>query len=535
MNIGSFETLPAFLDGAAAEFGPLPAVRGGAGVPVALTYDELRLAAWRVAGHLAARGVSPAAPVLLASPSGPEWVAAFFGILAAGGVVVAIPADTVPSIIADVADRAGAKLAIVNPRSRQLLETHPKLDCFFAAELLSAHAPTGPTMHTGLPDEPAVFALTSGSTATPRIVELTHANLLSNVRSVLEVRRVGRGDRLLSVLPLAHMFELVVGLLAPMTCGAEVVYAPSLLPNRLVDCLREERIACMLVVPALLNCLYGELLDRLSGHGIIDRGRRRQVPAVTARRLVSELSADRLRAIRSGLRAFIGPDFERLIVGGAAIDPALVDIFLALGIDLDTGYGLTEAGPVVTIGRSGEYPAGSAGRPTPGVEVMLGLHDEILVRSPGVMRGYRGDQAATSDALRDAWLHTGDAGLIDRAGNVFITGRLKEAIVSSTGETVHPDEMEPWYQSVHFAETCVVGLPGPHGNDVATLFVVPLRSDLPDLDLEQIFAGLRAAAPSRFRAAQVVRRDRPLPRTLTGKVCRRLVIAAYRKEMSSLE
>ncbi|HMF11103.1 MAG TPA: class I adenylate-forming enzyme family protein, partial [Gemmataceae bacterium] len=195
----------------------------------------------------------------------------------------------------------------------------------------------------------------------------------------------------------------------------------------------------------------------------------------------------------------------------------------AVGLQLEVGYGLTEASPIVSAGLASECPPGSSGRPLPGVEVRIGDDREILIRGSNVMRGYYRDADSTAAALKDGWLHTGDHGRLDADGFLFVTGRLKEALVTAAGETLYPEDVEPYYASPLFAEHCVTGLPGPHGNDVPTLFVVPAAPDAGEKELRRALDDLRAAAPPRFRVAGMVRVDGPLPRTALGKVRRRFL------------
>jgi len=522
--------LPEILSSARKEYARKPAVSCHATPFIELSYAGLRDSVSRAGAWLRSGGLSVGDRVMLAALSGPAWVVAFFAVLESGGVVVPLAVETKPEAIAAVGRRTGALRIIAGDRhSKAAMESH-KLIRIPAADLIAVgNSKSSPPPTVGRPDL-AVLALTSGTTEVPRLVELTHGALLANVEALLKVRQVGPGDKFLSMLPQAHMFELVVGLLAPLACGAEILYNGPLLPNRIIDTIRDEQITHALAVPALVTALYGEILGRLAEKNLIDGGRRRQAPAVTARRLQSELSSDRLLRIRLGVRREIGEAFERIMVGGAALDPALIDVLLALGIETDVGYGLTEAGPVVAIGRSAEFPHGSVGRPLPGVAVSLGADGEIQVQSPALMRGYHGDPAATAAVLSSGWLKTGDLGTIDDEGYLYVSGRLKEAMVTASGETIHPDEMEPYYQSPHFRELCVAALPGPDGNDLPTLFVVPLQPDLPDCDLEQVFRGLRAAAPARMRVEQLVRQESPFPRTPTGKVCRRLLADLHRRE-----
>ena len=145
------------------------------------------------------------------------------------------------------------------------------------------------------------------------------------------------------------------------------------------------------------------------------------------------------------------------------------------------------------------------------------------------MRGYYRNLEATAAAFEDGWLRTGDRGYVDASGYLFVTGRIKEAIVAATGETIYPEEAEPYYASPLFAEYCVAALRGPHGNDLSAVFAVPASSDLRTEDLREAFENLRAHAPARLWVQQLVCLAGPLPRTPTGKVKRRSLAETWEK------
>jgi long-chain acyl-CoA synthetase len=520
-------TLPELLRQSARRHGDAPALRS-AGAPCAegVSYARLAALAGRGAARLRAAGLAPGDRVLLFCEPGSAWPVAFFSILAGGLVAVPLPAETPLPTAARVAAFAEARAALVGGRTRGLAVLLGGTLCVDAAELLRPEgpAPDLPEPRPGL----AVLAFTSGSTSQPRAVELTHANLLANLDAMLQVRQAGPGDAFLSMLPPAHLFELMVGQLGPLACGARVVYSRSLMPHRLIAALRDEGISHALSVPALVDALYQEVLDELAEAGVIHPAVRGQAPEDTAAFLRQATEAD-LAPLRAGFRGRIGGTFHTLFVGGAALDPAWAVIAPAFGIGLEVGYGLTEAGPVVSSGQAGACPPGSVGRPLPGVAVRLGEGGEILVCGPNVMRGYFKDPDATAAALPDGWLRTGDRGRLDADGFLFITGRLKEAMVTAAGETIYPEEVEPYYASPRFAEWCVAALPGPQGNDLPTLFVVPAAPTLTEGDLRQVFDDLRAAAPARFRLSGVERVAGPLPRTATGKVRRLSVVQLWAK------
>ncbi|HEX5068696.1 MAG TPA: class I adenylate-forming enzyme family protein, partial [Vicinamibacterales bacterium] len=323
----------------------------------------------------------------------------------------------------------------------------------------------------------------------------------------------------LSTLPPSHAYELVAGQLAPLSAGARVVYAGALLPNRLVETMRTQAVTRMILVPALLQAIVREVVGTLADRGVLDQS----CPSMTARELaaaVRALDASERARINAAIRDIIGPAFHVVTLGGAASDPAWTDVLAFAGIDLDLGYGLTEAGPVVAMGRAADCPAGSVGRPLPGVNVRIGTDDEILVQSPAAMTGYAADDRATAEAFADGWLRTGDRGRIDSDGFLFISGRIKEAMVTSAGETIYPDEIEPFYASPLFAEFAVVPVQAADGNDEPTLVIVPADSTPTDV-LRREVATLRAAAPARLRIAGFAHRRDALPRSAAGKIRRR--------------
>jgi long-chain acyl-CoA synthetase len=485
-----------------------------------LSYRELAMQAGRGASMLRGHGLHQGDRVLLWLDSGPDWVVAFFSALRAGLVAVPVTADTSTDELARLSCHVNARAVITGEK------THAPAQALGLVrvgqfELQGAKGTFGtdtPIRRSHL----AVIASTSGTTTRPRAVELSHDNLLANLDALLTVRRARPGDAFLSVLPLAHLFELVVGLLAPLACGARVVYARTLLPTRLLDAVRMDRITHLLVVPALLDALYDAAFDYLAESGVVARERPGLPAARTAKRVENVLSPAQLAEIRAGLRGATGGQFRALIVGGASMKGAWSKMD-APGIDLEVGYGLTEAGPVVAAGSMHTNARGSVGRPLPGVDVRIDANGEILVRGPNVMRGYHRDPEATRLAFKGGWLRTGDYGYLDENGFLFVTGRLKEMMVTSAGQTISPEEVEGYYESALFAESCVAPVRDDQGNDVPTLFVRPASPDLSDAALKEAFRMLRASAPPRCRLQHLVRLDVPLPRSPLGKVRRRFL------------
>jgi long-chain acyl-CoA synthetase len=488
-------------------------------VPHALTYRQLWDYARRGAYALCRRGLERGDRVLLAAPAGPDWLLAFFSIEQAGLIAVPIPDGIGAPLVAAVAVHTGARVCIIGPEQTVLARALARVPCVTMPGLLDE---TVGMLHEEDPaaDSTAVLAFTSGSTARPRAVALSHANLIANLRALFAARQSEEAETMLSMLPPAHLYELVVGQLAPLGVGGRIVYAGPLLPNRLVNALREHRVTRALTVPALLEALSREVLSGLIERGAVRPACQHNSAVGIAMKLRQFSGPDRER-LRRAVRDRIGDSFRAVGLGGAAIGPGWPEVLAQLGIGMDVGYGLTEAGPLVSLGWAADCPTGSVGRPLPGVDVRIDSHGEILARSAGVMQGYYGDARATAAALEDGWLRTGDRGHLDADGFLYIAGRLKEAMVTAAGDTLHPEEVEPYYASRFFAEHCVVPMRGPDGNDVPALVVVPRQPQGSDDEIEREFGELRAAAPARYRLATMVCRREPLPRTMLGKLKRR--------------
>jgi len=491
-----------------------------------LTYGDLWMAVERGAAELERIGLRPGDRVLLALPSRPDWIVALLSIVHADLVAVPIPDGTPPTLARLAATFTGARAWIGDQERAELGIVLGDLRGLTPAQLDAAPSARR-SARSARPETPAVFVFTSGSTSRPRAVSLTHENLRANLRALQAARQAGPNEAFLSTLPPAHAYELVAGQLAPLSVGARIVYASTLLPNRLIDTLGSRHITRAVVVPALVDALAREVLHDMAAAGAVDGAVETKTPLELAAALIGLDPGTRQR-VTDAVRRRIGHAFSTVVVGGAAAHPAWCDVLSAVGIALDVGYGLTEAGPVVAVGRAGDCPAGSVGRPLPGVDVRIGTDGEILVRSGGVMREYVADPAATSAAFDGAWLRTGDRGRIDDDGFLYVTGRIKDAMVTASGDTIYPDEIEPCYASPQFAELAVVPAPGPDGNDRPTLVVVPAGRVVDAAAVRRAVASLRAAAPARLRVSGVVCRREPLPRTAIGKVRRRVLAGELR-------
>ncbi len=385
----------------------------------------------------------------------------------------------------------------------------------------------------------AVLAFTSGSTQAPRAVELTHGNILANLQGLLQVRRAEANDVILSLLPPAHLFELVVGQLGPIACGAKICYAPVMIPNRILEALRSEGITIAVVVPALLRLLIQENVDQLVALGEVDARWSKTSDNEIAANLRTQQQEAEQHPRSQALRAPVGSTLKSVVIGGAAINPAWESMLGSVGIRLEIGYGLTESSPIVSMGFAGQMPQGSVGKVLPGSELKITETGEVLVKGPSVMGGYYRNPEESARIIENGWLHTGDLGRMDEQGNLFILGRLKEAMVNEGGETIYPEEVEPLYRMDELLEYCVVPFRSEHANDIPVLVGVPKANPLQDPEFAKAllvaFRAAKKSAPGRLKVSGLLLLDQAIPRTNLAKPKRLDLARGIEKKMAGIQ
>jgi long-chain acyl-CoA synthetase len=308
---------------------------------------------------------------------------------------------------------------------------------------------------------------------------LSHRNLLSDARAALELVPARAQDRFLSFLPLSHALERTAGYYLPMLSGSCVAYARSV--QLLAEDMPQVQPTVLITVPRIYERIHRSMDEQLRHKGVLarflfkravdtgwaaflrDQGEAGWRPSLLLHPLLDALVGRKLRA-RFGGRIRV------LVCGGAPLSTDVARTFIALGLPLLQGYGLTETAPVVSVNRLEDNDPASVGRVLPGVEIRIGEGQELLVRGPTVMAGYWKDAGATRTILGpDGWLHTGDQAQL-RNGRLYITGRIKEIIVLTNGEKVPPADIETAIaQDPLFDQVMVVGEARPY---LAALLVV---------------------------------------------------------------
>ncbi len=302
------------------------------------------------------------------------------------------------------------------------------------------------------PHSLATLIYTSGTTGRPKGVMLSHHNILTNAHSSAQVVTVTPHDLLLSFLPLSHTFERTAGYYIPMLCGATVAYARSI--RQLQEDLPVIQPTILISVPRIYEKVYAGIQAKLAESpafaGIlfklaVDVGYSRfEYQQGRGSWHISHLLWPLLdKLVARQVMEKLGGRLWQVMSGGAALSPEVSRVFISLGLPILQGYGLTETSPVVCANRLDDNLPASVGRPIPGVEVKLGEQDALLIRGPNIMLGYWNNPEATRAILsEDGWLNSGDTAHIDAQGRVTITGRLKDIIVTSTGEKIPPADME---------------------------------------------------------------------------------------------
>ncbi len=502
-----------------------------------LSFQDVRARALSLAERLREQGVGPGDRVILAGANHPSWPIGFFGILYTGAAVVPLDEKVEADAAANLARASKAKVFLADAKVRGRVRADVDAmrgDSIQWLDLWSAAEPGAQLAepHHGSADDVAALIYTSGTTGTPKGVMLTHENLTALVAALSPLFPLTKGDRVLSVLPLHHTFELTCGLLLPMSRGARIVYLDELTAERLEVGLKSGRITAMIGVPALWEMLERRITTRVAEHGKL-ASHVFGFAVELSRTLGKGLGVDAGRLLFGPVHSGLGGHLRYLVSGGAALPEKTHHLFAGLGLHLAEGYGLTEAAPVLTVASGGPRArSGHVGKAVPGVEIRIADPNssgvgEVLARGPNVMLGYSDDEEESKRVIdADGWLHTGDLGKLDKRGNLVIVGRAKDVIVTSAGENIYPDDVEARLGNVESVEEfAFVGISADRGGERLACVAVPTPT--PELSRADRHARAKksleralSALPAVQRPAVVQLVDGPLPRTATRKVKR---------------
>ena len=509
-------TVNDFLDDIVRRFGERPALLFKPGFRYrAWSYRALRHACAQVAALLRERGVGKGDRVILWGPNAPHWVFAFFGCLRIGAILVPLDVRSTADFVRQVVAKTAPSLVFTAHATGGDAALGLPAILFEDLERLIYDRPAAEPASLG-GDDLAEIMFTSGTTGDAKGVLLTHGNLMANLYSVQQVIPGDASFRMLSLLPLSHMFEQMGSLFAGLGCGASITFVTSRQPAILLKTMQERRINMMLLVPQALD-LFMKSIER----EVANRGKEHawQLLMKLARRLPVALR----RLLFRQVHARFGGHLRIVVSGGAALDQALGEKWHLLGVSVLQGYGATEASPVISCHSLTEARFDSVGRPVPGVDVRIADSGEIQVRGANITRGYWQAPEQTAAAFDGDWYRTGDIGFIDDAGHLHIRGRVKEMIVLANGQNVFPEDIEAVLHRIPaVTDATVVGLKQGQDTQVHAVFLLEEPGRAPHIVAE---ANRELAEHQRIRG-HTVWPEADFPRTHTLKVKKAVLVEA---------
>ena len=522
------------------------------------TYADLRQMAESVGRWIGENKFALGSRLAIVADNHPRWVAAYLGIIASGCTVVpldtALHADQLAKLLKDsgssvlfcdakhattareaVAD-LNVDLILMDPERM----AHDSAEKHWLGNLPAIFEGGSGNFQPALSQAENIASLlyTSGTTADPKGVMLTHANMLGEVEAVFNWVELGPGDALLGVLPMFHVLAQMANLMIPLVKGARVVYLESLNTTELLRALRDRNITAFAVVPQFFYLIHQRIFEEIKKRGVLTQ--RAFGILVALNRNLQKVGINAGPTLFRKVHETLGKKMRYLVTGGSRFDPAIARDFYDLGVDVLQAYGLTETTAAVFANSPGNNVIGSVGKAMKGVEAKIvdlrpdedvgPATGEVVLRGAVVMKGYWNRPDATAAVLRDGWLYTGDLGYFDADQNLFLTGRKKEVIVLSNGKNIYPEEVEAHYlKSPYIKELAVIGLEGKlgEGGDRLHAVIVPnfdvLRQkkivnakEIIRFDIEGL--SQQIASTKRIGSYEIWQED--LPRTTTRKIKR---------------
>jgi long-chain acyl-CoA synthetase len=445
------------------------------------TYAEIACKIIRLHKFFENAGIKQGDKIALLGKNSARWCSVYLSVVSYGAVVVPILPDFKPADVHEIVNHSDSVLlfaekslndaldfekmpnivgslriqgfAIQNQRSKELIDAWDKsdIDKPLTQECARLESFSLPKISN---DKLAVISYTSGTTGFAKGVMIPHNSLAANIRYAQRNMPLNPGDRIVSFLPLAHTFGCAFEFLFPFTLGCHVTIltkTPS--PQVIMQAFQEVKPSLILSVPLVIEKIYKkQVLPAISK------------PVMKILLKIPGLSSIILSKIHMKLVTVFGGQFRELVLGGAPFNQETEMFFKRLKFPFTVGYGMTECGPLISYINWRENPPGASGRVVDTLEIKIDsdnpakIAGEIMVKGENVMYGYYKNKEATDDVLTsDGWLHTGDLGLIDEKGNIYIKGRIKSMLLGSSGKNIYPEEIESLFNNKFgVAETVVV-------------------------------------------------------------------------------
>ena len=429
-------------------------------------------------------GVKPGDKIALCGRNSACWATAFLGVLTYGAVAVPILHEFKAAQVHNIVNHSEAKLLFVGDmvwpelnadempalegiinipdysllvsRTVLLTEARERLNEFFGKKYpkFFRKEHVNYTVAAGA-DDLALINYTSGTTSNSKGVLIPYRALWSNLEFAFEVlgTRVHRGDNVISMLPLAHMYGMSFEFIFEFMHGCHVFYLtriPS--PKIVLKAFGEIKPTIIISVPLIIEKIIKKnVLPKL------------QTPSMKVLLKLPIISTKIRERIRESLVQAFGGNFYEIIVGGAAFNSEVENLLHKIGFNYTVGYGATECAPIISYEDWHNFAPGSCGKAAPRMEVRINSADpanvpgEILARGTNTMLGYFKNPEATAQTLdKDGWYHTGDLGVMDAEGNIYIRGRIKNMLLGASGQNIYPEEIEDKLNTLPYVSECIV-------------------------------------------------------------------------------
>lgn len=494
------------------------------------SYARIAGTAYQFARELELRGIGKSDRVLLWAGNSPEWVACFFGCLLRGVIVVPLDMQSEQSLARRIQEQVRAKIVVCDEVTRSLADLNiPVLNLGELRALLAGHcAEPYPVNNVGKSDDVEIV-FTSGTTADPKGVRITHGNLLANliplergIKPYLKWERLVHPVRFLDMVPLSHVFGQMMSMFVPQLLGGEVFLQQSLNPSQVIDTVKRGRISVVVTVPRLLETLRESVERKYEASGDLQRFRS-EIEASANQHFLHRWWTFRR------VHEMFGWKFWAFVSGGATLNGETEKFWRRLGFAVIQGYGMTETAALISVNHPFRGTGRSIGKILPGQEITLTEDGEILVRGDNVSPGYW-SEPHLHESNHD-WFRTGDVGQLDDQGNLYFKGRRKEVIVTSAGVNIYPEDIELVLNSQpEIKASAVIETHGTHGPEPLAVLILRHQEVTPDPIINR--------ANQSLAAHQQVRRwfiwsGEDFPRTATQKIRKGLVAARVQKEMAT--
>ncbi len=428
-------------------------------------------------------GVEKGDKIALCGRNSSHWATAFLATLTYGAVAVPILHEFKAKQVHDIVNHSEAKILFVGDmvwpelnanempklegvinipdysvlisRTERLTEARERLNEFFGKKYPKFFRKEHINYpHTPDPDALALINYTSGTTSNSKGVMLPFRALWSNYQFAVEVlgTKVKSGDKVISMLPLAHMYGMAFEFIFEFITGCHVYYLtriPS--PKIVLQAFGEIKPVIIISVPLIIEKIIKKnVLPRL------------QTPSMKVLLKLPYISGKILDKIREHLVSAFGGNFYEIIIGGAAFNSEVEDLLKKIHFPYTVGYGATECAPIISYEDWHEFKKGSCGKAAPRMEIRIDSEDpqrtvgEILTRGANVMLGYFKNEEATKATLVDGWYHTGDLGVMDAEGNLYIRGRSKNMLLGASGQNIYPEEIEDKLNTLPYVNESIV-------------------------------------------------------------------------------